>query len=307
MPTLKISSVSVSDLRDALSSDGILLKTGPFVSHICSTIPSIADGLALLYADHDLAGASEFADFHVRVAPPPNFRRWINRQVIFEFDGFSAFKPLPFDQAFPMLEWGLNWCISNFAHHSLIIHAAVVEKNGCAAILPAPPGSGKSTLCAGLVNRGWRLLSDELTLVDLRNGTIHPIVRPISLKNKSIEVIQEFAPGAVMSRPIHDTTKGTVAHVKPTAESVARSEDPAHPKWIIFPTFQRNAPTSLNPFSKSRAFMRIADYSFNYSLLGAAGFQSVAKLIDACECYEFSYSVLDEAIETFNKLAIAHG
>ena len=35
-----------------------------------------------------------------------------------------------------------------------------------AVILPAPPGSGKSTLCAALVNRGWRLLSDELTLVD---------------------------------------------------------------------------------------------------------------------------------------------
>jgi predicted ATPase len=30
-------------------------------------------------------------------------------------------------------------------------------------ILPAPPGSGKSTLCAALVTRGWRLLSDELT------------------------------------------------------------------------------------------------------------------------------------------------
>lgn len=302
---MKISSISVPDLRDALSSDGILLKTGPFVSHIRSTIPFLADSLALLYADHDLAVPSEFADFHVRVAPPANFRRWLNRQVIFEYDGYLAFKPLPFEQAFPMLEWGLNWCISNFAHHYLIIHAAVVEKNGCAVILPAPPGSGKSTLCAGLVNRGWRLLSDELTLVDLRNGMIHPIVRPISLKNKSIEVVQAFAPAAVMSRPIHDTTKGTVAHVKPPAESVARSEEPAYPKCIIFPTFQQNAPTSLASLQKSRAFMRIADYSFNYSLLGTAGFQSVAKLIDACECYEFSYSILDEAIETFNNLAIA--
>lgn len=301
---MKISSIPVSELKDALSSGGILLKTGPFVSRIRSTIPFLADSLALLYADHDLVELSEFADFHVRVALPSNFRRWFNRQVIFEYDGFEAFNPLPFDQAFPMLEWGLNWCVSNFAHHYLTIHAAVVEKNGCAAILPAPPGSGKSTLCAGLINRGWRLLSDELTLVDLRSGMIHPLVRPVSLKNKSIEVIQTFVPGVVMSSPIHDTTKGTVAHIKPPAESVARSDEPARPKWIVFPTFQLNAPTSLERFPKSRAFMRLADYSFNYSLLGTTGFDSVATLIDACECYEFSYSVLDEAIETFDNLAI---
>lgn len=302
---MKISSISISDLRDALGSDGVILKTGPFVSHIRSTIPFLADSLALLYAEHELVDSSVFADFHVRVAPPANLRRWFNRQVIFEYDGFEAFNPLPFDQAFPMLEWGLNWCISNFAHQYLIIHAAVVEKNGCAAILPALPGAGKSTLCAALVNRGWRLLSDELTLVDLRNGDIHPVVRPISLKNKSIEVIQEFAPAAVMSRPIHDTTKGTVAHVKPPTESVARSDEPAQPKWIVFPKFEHNAPTALTAFQKSRAFMRIAGYSFNYSVLGTVGYQSVAKLVEACECYEFSYSVLDEAIETFNNLAPA--
>ena len=56
------------------------------------------------------------------------------------------------------------------AHQYLIIHAAVVEKNGLAAILPAPPGSGKGTLTAGSVLSGWRLLSDELTLIDRLSG-----------------------------------------------------------------------------------------------------------------------------------------
>jgi predicted ATPase len=33
----------------------------------------------------------------------------------------------------------------------------VVERDGHALILPAMPGSGKSTLTAALVQRGWRL------------------------------------------------------------------------------------------------------------------------------------------------------
>ena len=44
--------------------------------------------------------------------------------------GILPFAPLPLDQAFPMLEWGLNWCVSAHCHQYLIFHAAVVEKSG---------------------------------------------------------------------------------------------------------------------------------------------------------------------------------
>jgi len=53
---------------------------------------------------------------------------------------------------------------------------------------------------------------------------------------------------------------------------------------------------------QARAFMRIADNAFNYSLLGVKGFEAMAGLIDASLCYDFTYSVLDEAIETFAAL-----
>ena len=70
----------------------------------------------------------------------------------------------------------------------LIIHAAVVERNGFALLLPAPPGSGKSTLCAGLIHHGWRLLSDELALIDPETATLQAIPRPVSLKLSLIHI-----------------------------------------------------------------------------------------------------------------------
>lgn len=299
---MNVSALTLPELRYCLNKSGIRLQTGSFITHLQTSIPSVAEGIGLLYADYPLVEQTGFADFHVSLALPSNLRRWFKPQVLFLFDGISTFKPLPLDQAFPMLEWGLNWCVSSQANRYLIIHAAVIEKGGYAAILPAPPGSGKSTLCAALVIRGWRLLSDELALIRISDGKIVPLPRPVSLKNQSIDIIQRYEPGAIFSRKVSDTMKGTVAHMKAPTESVTRAAETAQAAWVIFPKYQADTYARLEALPRSRAFMRIADNAFNYSLLGIKGFEAMAGLIDSSLCYDFTYCNLDEAIETFAAL-----
>lgn len=298
-----VSDLPSAELGTRLADPGLHLVTGQFQLCIRSPIPALAATIGLMYADYPLGNAQGFTDFHVTLEHPAGLRRWWRKQVVFEFDSALPFKPLPATQAFPMLEWGLNWCVSSYANLYLIIHAAVVEKNGFAAILPAPPGSGKSTLCAALVTRGWRLLSDELTLIRTSDGRIVPLPRPVSLKNASIEIMQTYAPQAVFSPKVFDTVKGTIAHMKAPADSVARAAEDACPGWIIFPKYQAGAATSVVPISPAHGLMRLADNAFNYSSLGLQGFETVAGLIDACEVIDFTYSVIDEAIAAFDALA----
>jgi HprK-related kinase A len=201
-----------------------------------------------------------------------------------------------------MLEWGLNWCVSSQIQDVLIIHAAVIEKDGHAAVMPAPPGSGKSTLCAALIQQGWRLLSDELALVQISDGALLPLPRPVSLKNASIDIMRRHAPQAVFTRAVADTIKGTVAHMKPPADSVARALETALPGWVIFPKYEAGAPTSMTPLPRGRAALRLADNAFNYSTLGAPGFEALAQLIGASDCYDFRYSDLAQAIAAFAAL-----
>jgi HprK-related kinase A len=300
---LTVSSLAPQVLRARLAKDGIRLQTGPFVTCVRSALPQIADSIALMYADHAVREDHEFADFHVRFRRPPGLRRVVRPQVCFDHDGLAPFEPLPLRHAFPMFEWALNWCVSSRAHHCLVIHAAAVERNGFAAILPAPPGSGKSTLCAALVSRGWRLLSDELTLVALDGGGLLPLARPISLKNASIDIMRAYAPGAVFTRPATDTAKGTIAHMKAPAESVLRAGESALPGWVVFPRYVADSATQLVPVPRARAFLRLAGNAFNYSLLGSAGFAAVAGVIDRAACYDFTYSSLDEAMRVFDRLA----
>ena len=279
------------------------MRVGPIVAEVRSRFEAVAAAIALLYARHEVA-ARDFADFHVAVEAPLGARRWIRPQALFRFEGNPPFKPLAASQAFPLLEWGLNWCVSAHCHQYVVVHAAVVERHGRAAILPAPPGSGKSTLCAALAARGWRLLSDELTLIDVANGRIAPLPRPISLKNEAIEVIGRFWPGVPMSPVVHDTLKGSVVHVQPPAESVLRSRETASPGWIVLPRYRAGAPTALEPLGRSTAFMQLVDSSFNYSMHGRAGFELLANVVAASDCFRFSYGgALDEAVRTFDALA----
>jgi HprK-related kinase A len=289
-------------LAARVSGRGVFLRTGPFVFHVHSLMPVVSEGVALLYADHPVADEAEFADFRVSVGAGSKLRRVWRPQAIFRCDGFQPFKPLPASQALPFLEWGMNWAIAEHAHQFLIIHAAAVERNGRVLILPGRSGSGKSTLCAALAHRGWRLLTDELTLVSLADGAITPLVRPVSLKNESIEVIRRFA-SASISRASEDTAKGTVALMKPPVASVERACEKAIPAWIVFPTFALGEPIRLETQSKAATFIELANNAFNYHTHGRRGFEVLAATIDRCACLSLTYSDLDAAIALFDTLA----
>lgn len=300
---MRLRELGPGEVRRRLKNQGLLLQTGPFSTLVRSSIGTVAEGIATLYADNQTADDPGFADFHVSLQPADGVRRWVRRQCLFRFDGVAPFTPLPLGHSVPAFEWGLNWCIAKNAMQYLLFHAAAIERNGRVAIFPGVPGAGKSTLCAGLVGRGgWRLLSDELAIVDLKSGLVVPLARPISLKNGSIAVIRDFVPDAVMSRETHDTTKGTVALAKAPVESVRRIAEAARPGWIIFPRYVAGAAPTLEPEKKAAAFIDLADNAFNYSVHGSAGFKVTADMVELCDCYRFTYSRLDDAIRVFASL-----
>lgn len=284
-------------------SDGLRLRMGPFVVAIRTPLAQVAQSIQTLYAGYQLASTDEFTDFSVSVRRPAGIRRYWQRQVTFGLDGQEPFNPLPGDQGFPLLEWGLNWCVYGMCHQYLILHAAVLERNGKALILPAPSGSGKSTLCAALLFHGWRLLSDELALICPTEGNLIPNPRPVSLKNASIEVISNLVPGLNFGSRVSETTKGVVAHFAAPTQALAQSKERAMPGWVILPKYSPGAVTSLQPLEKARTLMHLIENSFNYDIFAKEGFSLLGNLVEKSECFSFEYSQLSEAIELFTGLA----
>ncbi|MDO8450907.1 MAG: HprK-related kinase A [Rhodoferax sp.] len=300
MTRTTVASLSRGELVRRLAHGGICLRLPPFVFRVQSSIPVVAEGIAALYSEYEwFPDGSEFSDFHVAVVKGRPFPKPL---CVFEMDGMQPFTPLAAGEAFAFLEWGLNWCVTSYCHTWITVHSAVLERHGRVLIMPAPPGSGKSTLCAALLLNGWRLLSDEMALLDPATGLVTPSPRPVSLKNQSIEIIRKLAPSVVMGPVAYDTMKGNVAHMRAPADSLRRADEAALPAWVVFPRFVADAPASLEVRCKATSFMQLAENSFNQSVHGRRGFEALSDLIGRCDCYDFSYGRLDDAIAVFSKL-----
>ena len=299
---MKLNSLPCSKLAALLAAGEFVLRMGPFFVQLKADIDDLAELIQRLYGDCQLETPTGISDFHLHLSKPRSLRRFYRPQARFLVDGHSPFAAFPLDHAFPLFEWGLNWCVASYSHQFLMLHSAVVEKNGKAVLLPAWPGSGKSTLCAALVYRGWRLLSDEFGLIRPGSDAMIPFPRCIPLKNESIAILSDFAPEAVSGPIFPRTRKGDVAHFKPPTESMQRSTELATPRFVIFPRYTPGQQATLRPLAGARAFMKLAGNAFNYELLGESGFRTVADLIHACDTCLFHYDDLDQAVQTLDSL-----
>lgn len=284
--------ISRQKIEKALSGEGLSLQVSDFRCLIRSDTDLLAEPLTLLYGDYTATVDSHgFYDFHINLLRRKKCR---SDEVEFSWEGASPFPELPINQTHPLFEWGLNWCIATLSGADIVIHAAVVERHGTALVLPGQPGSGKSTLCAELSLSGWRLLSDELTIISSKTGLVRPIPRPISLKNSSIDIIGSRFPKAELTKPITDTRKGPIAYVRPPSAAVAAWNFPVPIKEIVFPRYRENRAFSALKVSRAHALTRLLENTFNVGLIGREGFKVLAQAVSAANCHQVEYSRLDD-------------
>lgn len=293
--------LSDQQLRDALTGRGLRIRVGPYVYAIQSPLPVVHQGLRVLYRDFALADDDGYADYHVGLRSVGPLNR-LRRQLDFTLDGQRPFGQIAYEHAYAFLEWGMNWCVSIYANEYLKLHAAVVAKNGVAVIMPGLPGAGKSTLCAALALSGWRVLSDEHALVPLGSSNVAPLYRPVSLKNESIQVISKFRPDAVLGPETRETHKGVVAHLKADLDPGTYDIAPLPARLILFPQYVAGETAQVIPKTCAESFIFAAHHSFNYSLLSAAGFETMTTLLDAVRCCDLRYGDLDEGIRALEEL-----
>ena len=145
-------------------------------------------------------------------------------------DDAEPFLPLPADQACPLFEWGLNWCMASRPGFCRPRGRGGPWRQGFAA--SGFPGAGKAPSVHRFFLGGWRLLSDELALLIRQAASSIP-----SSSDQSEEPIDRSGrrfPGAALGPRYLDTRKGTIALATPPAESVKAAEDPARCLWVVF-------------------------------------------------------------------------
>lgn len=298
MPT--VASLPPEALRQQLREPGVALDLGACTVRFRARHHDFSEAMRILYGAFPIEPESGFADVSIELrARRRGFGACWAELLI---DGESPLESLPLPMFMPLVEWGLNWTIAHRAHAWMILHAGVVAREDRALLIPAFSGAGKSTLTAGLMCNGYRLLSDEFCAIDPAVGHVMPLLRPVCLKNDSIELIARRWPGSPIGPVTVGTRKGTVAHLAPSAASVAARTQPARPEFVVFPRYRPGKSARIEALSAPQAFIELSGNAFNYALLGETAFVALTNLLSHCRFYELTYPDLDNAFALIDAL-----
>jgi HprK-related kinase A len=278
----------------------ISLKVGPVTFRVGAQWRRPIDELASLYKGYPEPDG--IADFTVRLEADTPWRRYLRPSVAIRGDYILPdAAPLSLKHGLLAAEMGMNLQMALGQKHFLLLHAASAEKDGRAVLMTGLSGAGKSTLSAILGERGWRFMGDEFALLDLDSGLLHPFPRPISLKNRAIDVMEEEVERRRFGPWLVATPKGTIRHLRPPADAIARMDEPARPVLILFPRFGREFEAEVRPVGAAEAFVRLTQASTNYIALGERGFTALAELVQL-PARAIDYATTDEGVRLVESL-----
>lgn len=301
---MRVGGLAPAEIAAMLGGPGLVLRTGPVVTRLRSRAADIATHVARFYADHRCV-PGEWAEATVAVRSGRDPLRPWRRRARLLVDGVPVMHPLDAALAVPMLEWAMNWVVASRAHRHLLLHAAVVERGGRAVLMPGASGAGKTTLCALLVARGWRLLSDEFAIVDPARGDCVPMPRPPSFKNDGIAVARAAFPGAVFAPEYPRAAKGTLCYMRPPRDAVIREEERVRPALVVMPRFTAAAGLDPRALGPAQLHAALAGNAMNYGALGEVGFRCVAGMAAALPGFRLVYGDTRRALDWLEEAAAA--
>lgn len=206
-------------------------------------------------------------------------------------------------RALGMLMWHVNQqTIRTGSEQHVLLHAAAVARDGRALVMPAAMESGKTTLAAGLIDRGWAYLTDEAAGVTLDGRSVRGYPKPLSIDPGSSQVVlAEWAP-PVADEALEWVRRGqwqVPATARPGGQVIADAELAA----IVLPRYEKGAATTLRRLPRAEAVARVAGCSFVWSGGGlAARFAALAAAVRRSACAELITGDLDEACRAIQQL-----
>jgi hypothetical protein len=211
-------------------------------------------------------------------------------------DGVAVGRAPRLSEMAPIVKAAL-WQSAINAHDFLFyFHAGVVGTGAGCVLLPAAAGSGKSSLTAALVHRGFRYFSDEVALIEPFTFCVSPMPLAMCIKSTGWDLIARYYP-EILSLPVHVRSDGKVLHYLPPPADAAE-QIPMPVRHIIFPRYEQDAPTRLARVKRSEALGRLMGECLALrQRLDHENVRQIVGWIAGIECYELTFSSLETAAQ----------
>jgi hypothetical protein len=151
------------------------------------------------------------------------------------------------------------------------LHAGAIRWNGKAVLVAGPSGSGKSSMIAWLMDRGFEYLTDEVAVLDSA-GMLCGMPRALVVKPGAAEKIACLP--AFEGAPSVQSGSHTI--LRPANTAFGTGESPCG--LIVFPTFDSSATVSVTPLDAAQTAMKLVECNLNARNLPDGGFRAITAL-----------------------------
>lgn len=155
------------------------------------------------------------------------------------------------------------------------VHAGAVEMNGRAYVLVGSPGAGKTSMVGTLLRHGASYLSDEVALLDPKDGTVYPFALPMAVKPWTAKAIGALPPAQLVE------SDEDIQYLLPARR--VKTSVPLDSLVLLDPSQPAAEPAEL-----SRADMLLAlseqPSSFRYRERLEAAFSDFVRLLRSARC-----------------------
>jgi hypothetical protein len=180
-------------------------------------------------------------------------------------------------EALEWLLWYVNRLVVGASGEYLLVHAASVEIDGRAVLLPGASGAGKSTISAALVLDGFRYVTDELVALTANGDCVVAFPRSLNLDRGSLLAL------AAMSF-VAPLPESGVLHLSPEALRPGVA-DRSVPSMVVFPHHRPKGVSSLHVLADEDALFELMTHTVNLDDHGGRGMQVLGHLVERCPCY----------------------
>ncbi len=177
------------------------------------------------------------------------------------------------------------------------IHAGAVHRGEKGIILPGKSGSGKSSLTAWLIAKGYYYLTDDLVMLS-NDGRISPFTRPISLKSDQFQFFLPFLKG-LPGKIVSDETGSMIPH-RLLNPKYAYSEPPL--TSILFPEFRRGSDAEFHELSPAKSCAMLLESQMNGRNLSGLGIAGLSNIVRRCKSYRLVYGGFDGLEQIFDSI-----
>lgn len=192
-----------------------------------------------------------------------------------------------------------EWAVKNAPHH-YVFHAGAVCASDRAILLPGGIHSGKTTLSAGLLQRGFELLSDEVGAIDVRSGRLVGYPRALSIR-------KDVFPLLGLDTSVGWAPTNSEARMVRVAEvGGKRADRPSLPVLVVIPRFSAGAANRMERLERGPALLALMEVSCSQHRFKVAGLDFVIDLVSRLPCYRLTFGHLVSAVDAIEEAFVRH-